>query len=163
MSETRKEHERKWLVTEVPRHIIEKLHEQKIRQGYLAITDNGSIRIRSIECDGLVFYSMTMKTGKGITREEVEHSLAQELFDQLWPEIKHRLEKRRYSWVEDGCQLDLDLYDGPLEGLVTIEAESPVKPYVVQFQPLGWFGREVTEVPEYTNAMLAAKGLPQDA
>lgn len=155
------EHERKWLVKTIPENTIKRLHKQNIEQGYVAYTKNFSLRVRHVHCDDMDFFSLTIKKGKGQSRSEFEVPLDSKSFNALWPKASDRLTKTRYSWSEEGVnKFDLDIYHGSLEGLVTIEVEFVLANFAKSFKPLDWFGKEVTKNSAYTNAMLAAKGLP---
>ena len=53
-----------------------------------------------------------------------------------------------------------DRYEGALEGLVTVEVEFPTEEEAARFEPPGWFGRELTGEPGWSNAALARHGRP---
>jgi CYTH domain-containing protein len=152
--------ERKWLVPELPAEVLEgPPPADAIRQGYLTIGDGGAetrVRRRGSQC------TLTVKSGRGLVRQETEITISFEQFDELWPATEGaRVEKQRYARrAEDGYVIELDVYGGALEGLIVAEvefsdpwgAESFVAPY--------WFGREVTDDPEYKNQRLARRAEP---
>ena len=153
--------ERKWLISGV-----ESLPEEvraapgaEIEQGYLTVGDGGAetrVRRKDGEC------TLTVKSGGGLTRSEVEVAITAEQFEALWPATEGaRIQKaRRTVRSDDGHMIEVDVYSGALDGLVVAEvefddpwgAESFVAPY--------WFGREVTSDGSYKNRSLAVNGAP---
>lgn len=67
----------------------------------------------------------------------------------------HALAKRRYTVDHGGRALSVDVFEGPLVGLVICEAEAPTAEAVraLQFPP--WTAREVTADPFFAGAALA--------
>ncbi len=66
-----------------------------------------------------------------------------------------RLRKRRYTVAHGGRNFSVDVFEGPLQGLVQCEteAESPEAVRAVVFPP--WAAREVTDDAFFTGANLA--------
>ena len=56
--------------------------------------------------------------------------------------------------------LELDVYHGRLEGLLTAEVEFDAVAAASAFVPPDWLGRDVTDDPRYKNKKLATDGLP---
>jgi CYTH domain-containing protein len=84
-------------------------------------------------------------------REEWETVIAGWVFDTVWPATKgRRLRKRRYTWHEKRRKLELDVYEGKLEGLVVLECA------VLPDWAAG--ARDVTDDPHFTNDSLALHG-----
>jgi len=153
--------ERKWLVSDagtLPAEVLA-LSADEIRQGYLVVAPDGSearVRNRAGRC------TLTVKSGQGLIRREVETAISAEQFEQLWPATEGaRIEKwRRLTAGEAGLTIEVDVYMGALAGLVVAEvefddprdAESFVAPY--------WFGTEVTADDRYKNRNLAVNGRP---
>ena len=54
---------------------------------------------------------------------------------------------------------ELDVYEGTLAGLLTVEVEFDSEDTAQQFAPPEWFGREVTDQEQWSNAALARHGL----
>jgi CYTH domain-containing protein len=114
----------------------------EIRQGYV-VTGAGEMQLRR-EGDSCF---MTVKNA----REEWETAIAGWVFDTVWPATKgKRLRKRRYSWREKRRRLELDVYEGKLEGLVVLECA------VLPDWAAG--ARDVTDDPLFTNDSLALHG-----
>jgi CYTH domain-containing protein len=57
--------------------------------------------------------------------------------------------------------VEVDVYRGPLEGLVTAEVEFPDEESAREFRPPDWLGREVTGDERYKNESLARYGAPE--
>ena len=56
--------------------------------------------------------------------------------------------------------VELDVYEGDLDGLVTAEVEFPDEASALAFDAPEWLGRDVTEDKRYGNRVLAVEGLP---
>jgi len=72
------------------------------------------------------------------------------------------IHKFRYEIPIEGKKeyVDLDVYKNDLSGLITAEVEFSDVESCDNFIPLAWFGKEVTEYPEYSNFNMALNGLP---
>ena len=150
--------ERKFLVEHIPTDLASHPCDE-IEQGYLAITGEGlEVRVRRY---GRHRY-LTIKSGAGRLRVEEEIEIDERRFGSLWPLTDgRRIQKRRYLIpAEDGRRIELDLYEGPLAGLVTAELEFDSPAAAEAFVPPAWFGRDVTDDPRYKNRQLAVDGLP---
>jgi adenylate cyclase len=149
--------ERKFLVERLPEDLAID-SEEEIAQGYLALGED-EIRLRRRGPHHLI----TVKRGHGLTREEVEVPLGQESFEELWPLTEgRRVEKTRRTTKVDGGALEIDVYKGPLAGLVTAEIEFPDLAAAEAFEPPSWLARELTGEERYSNSRLALDGLPPE-
>ena len=149
-----KEIERKWLVRDLPG--LGDLKGEQIEQGYLAISSDGAeVRIRR---KGDTCFE-TVKSHGGLMRDELEVEISHDQFLALWPATEgRRLQKTRYALEENGYQIDLDVYQGSLEGLVVAEIEFASAEESKLFAPPSWFGHEVTNDKHYKNSSLALHG-----
>jgi adenylate cyclase len=148
--------ERKFLVDEPPTESVRGAGEP-YRQGYLAEDGDVAVRVRITPSVAV----LTVKAGRGVSRTEVEKTLTAEEAEALWVHTAgRRLTKTRHRIAVPGGVAELDLYDGPLEGLVTVEVEFDSEDAARAFQVPAWFGREVTEDGRWTNASLARHGRP---
>ena len=149
------ERERRFLVHRVPDGLADGDH---IVQGYL-MTEPAAVRVR--RRDGA--YTLTIKTGVGLTRTEIERSITSAEFDALWDVATDlRIEKHRHLIpLPDGLVAELDLFTGPLAGRRLVEVEFDTDEAAAAFEPPAWFGREVTDDGRYTNAALARSGWPE--
>jgi adenylate cyclase len=150
--------ERKFLVVEPPAD-LERWPSTAIDQGYLAITDDRpEVRIR--RRDGQAW--LTVKSGGGRVRVEEEIEIDADRFERLWPLTEGlRIEKTRYEIdAGDGRVIELDVYGGGLDGLITAEVEFDSEEAAEAFAPPPWLGDDVTEDVRYKNQRLARDGAP---
>jgi CYTH domain-containing protein len=160
--------ERKFVVAQMPDLADE---GEEIEQGYLAIGAEGEVRLRR-RGDGRV---LTVKRGvmggcsageaeeqPVLSRAEAETELDQDQFDALWPLTEgRRLKKRRYLIRHGDLEIELDTYEGELEGLIVAEIEFPSEEEARRFEPADWLGEEVTGDRAYLNETLAVSGHPR--
>jgi adenylate cyclase len=147
--------ERKFLVSEAPPLGGESASE--IQQGYLAAGERGEVRLRRRGHER----TLTVKRGSGLSREEEELELDEEGFDRLWPLTQgQRLRKRRYTIDQGEHCIEVDVYEGALDGLTLAEVEFPSEDAARAFEPPDWFGEEVTGDDSYLNETLAVEGVP---
>lgn len=148
--------ERRFLVATIPEPLP---RPTRIVQGYLMIGPP-SVRVRS--ADGTC--TLTIKTGTGVARTEIERPLDAVEFDALFPATDGcRVDKRRHRIdLDDGHTAELDLFDGPLSGCRLVEVEFPDVDEATAFLIPSWFGAEVTDDHRYTNAALASHGWPTE-
>lgn len=136
-----------------------------LRQGYVALGADGSeTRIRSFDDER---FELTIKTPGMIERGERTIAISRELFNGMWEQTEgKRTEKTRYYIPYEKYMIELDVYEGHLEGLVTAEVEfdgrrDDAKLKAATFAPPDWFGADVSEDPRYKNRNLAHT-LPHD-
>jgi len=152
-----KEIERKFLISSFPDNLDQYPHE-KILQGYLAITEDGT-EVRLRKKDDKFF--LTVKGGGGRVRDELEIEMTQDQFAAMWSSTEgKRLEKTRYMIPYKGATLELDVYGGDLEGLIVVEVEFPSEELSEKFELPAWFAEEITEDKRYKNQSLALYGDP---
>jgi CYTH domain-containing protein len=60
----------------------------------------------------------------------------------------------------DELEIELDVFEGELEGLVVAEVEFDSDAAADSFEPPEWFGDEVTGDDRYLNETLAIQGRP---
>jgi CYTH domain-containing protein len=149
--------ERKFLVGEPPS--LRGCTSVRIEQGYLAIEEGTEVRLRRADEERL----LTVKRGHGEVREEVEIALEREQFDALWPLTEpRRIQKTRWLLpLDGGLTVELDVFEGKLEGLVVAELEFDSAAASRSFQPPSWLGEEITGDGRYAGQSLAQKGRPQ--
>lgn len=112
-----KEIERRFLVRDLGWETPEPDKVIRIEQGYFETLDIGkSFRVRI--CDGETAY-LTMKTGKGFIREELQCPVDLQFARALMKTCSHRLNKKRR--VIDGWEVDT--YEQPLSGIIIAEKE----------------------------------------
>ena len=150
--------ERKFLVAALPPDLAD--HPgQRIEQGYLAIAPDGvEVRVRRRAGQA----TLTVKSGPGEVRVEEEMALEERRFDTLWQLTEgRRVSKTRHEIpLPGGAVAELDVYDGDLDGLLTVEIEFGTLETSEAFVPPPWIGRELTGDKRYANQSLALEGLP---
>ena len=150
--------ERKFLLGELPGWLAERTGEQ-ISQGYLTNGEGSEIRLRRAGERTL----LTVKTGTGEVREELEVELDPDLFRTLWPLTTGRrvTKTRRREPLGDGREAEVDAYAENLAGLVVAEVEFSSVEESRAFEPPPWLGKEITNDARYANRELAMnEGLP---
>jgi adenylate cyclase len=147
--------ERKFLVPEPPD--LAGTDSNEIEQGYLAVGAEGEVRLRR-KGEALL---LTAKRGAGMSRDEAEVELDGESFERLWPLTEgRRLHKRRHVIPRGDLKIEVDVYEGDLEGLVVAEIEFASEEQARSFEPPAWIGEEVTGDRRYLNETLATQGRP---
>jgi CYTH domain-containing protein len=151
--------ERKFLVDNLPYSImLDRLKSYDIVQGYLVISADGAeVRLRKKGEK----YLQTFKSGGNKTRTEVEIEIGKDQFEALWPLTEgKRVEKTRYEYPYVGDLIEIDIYRGQLEGLITAEVEFESEDASTNFRPPIYMEREITDDKRYKNQNLALHGLP---
>lgn len=153
--------ERKFLVDDVPSlgGDGDGWRAKRLEQGYLAVTDDVEVRVRRVDGGAA---RITVKSAPGLSRVEEELDLEGAAFERLWPLTEgRRVVKTRWSLQDDaGVVLELDVYEGSLSGLATLEAEFDDEDAARAWSPPAWAGREVTGEKAYANQSLALYGAP---
>ncbi len=156
--------ERKFLLKRLPDD-LSNFPSKHIRQGYIAVAEDGT-EVRLREKGGKHF--LTVKSGAGMKRAEYETEISPAQFDTLWPATENRrVEKTRYELLyRDNVSgidavIEIDVYEGTLEGLLTMEVEFGSESESASFNPPDWTGLEITEDKRYKNQILALRGIPQ--
>jgi adenylate cyclase len=128
-----------------------------IEQGYLAVSADGEVRLRRKGDKTL----LTAKRGAGLSRGEAEVEISAEQFEALWPLTEgRRLRKRRHVLPHDGLEIEVDVYQGELEGLIVAEIEFDSEEQARGFEPPDWLGDDVTGDERFLNENLAVDGAP---
>ena len=145
--------ERQFLVKTLP--VLPPEYES-LRQGYVALLPE--IRIRQL---GGARFTLTVKRGAGLVREEWETEISRTEFDSLAMRLcpdTVMIEKRRYRiLLADGHTAELHVHEGHLAGFSYVEVEFPTEQAANSFEPPSWFGREVTEDARFSYGTLARK------
>lgn len=150
--------ERKFLVARLPPDNAPTKCEI-LRQGYLVIDDKkvSAVRIRQ-EGDRCTLTAKAEVPGLGmIARQEAEIPIAVSDFETLWPlTAGSRVAKtRQYLPLTAQLVATVDSFD---HGLQMVEFQTIED--ADAFQPPDWFGREVTNDPQFTNTWIARHGNP---
>lgn len=144
---------------------LERAEHSALKQGYIAIGADGSeTRVRSFDNAS---FELTVKSPGMIERSEQTSKISPDMFDVLWTQTAGRqVEKTRYYIPYDTYTIELDVYHGALEGLMTAEVEfdgrqSEASVKAATFAPPEWFGENVSEDPRYKNHNLS-QGTPHE-
>ena len=146
--------ERKFLVRD--RSVVANLVGTEMRQGYLSVDPERTVRVRVAGLRGFV----TIKgagSESGASRAEYEYEIpapdAEELLDRL--ALRPLIEKTRYRVAAGDLVWEIDVFRGDNDGLVVAEIELPSETTEVALP--GWVGEEVTGDPRYYNASLVSR------
>jgi adenylate cyclase len=154
-----REIERKFLVKSLPENLEQYPHKE-IAQGYLAIAEDGT-EVRLRQKGGK--YLQTVKSGSGKTRFESEIEITEDQFRALWDATEgKRVEKTRYELPHENGTIELDIYHGELDGLLSAEMEFSSEEDSDKFSPPEWLSKEVTNDKKYKNQSLALHGIPKN-
>ena len=146
--------ERKFLLHSLPDGIDQYEHAD-IEQAYISVEPTIRLRKRNNE------YYLTVKQGGFLAREEVEFSITKTQFDHLWEKIETNIIRKTRVLIplQDGLIAEADIYQGVLQGLMTVEVEFDNIDQANCFNPPSWFGPDVTDDPNYSNSSLAINGM----
>jgi len=158
--------ERRWLL-EWDRILpnLDELPKDYIAQGYITPANrselnlpNATFRVRK-RGDA---YFFTRKFGVGIlVRSEAEVQLTEEQFSLMWGMVGQQyVQKNRYYLKHNLKTIEMDFFEGKLDGLIIAEIEFDSKEEAEEFKAPDWFGKEITEDARYTNYSLALNGRP---
>jgi len=143
--------ERKFLVSALPAN-LEQYPCHEIQQAY--ISTDPVLRLRRWDDD----YILTYKGPGLLAREEHEFPLTRQAYEHLLTKTEGTpITKRRYCIPYGAHTVELDVFAPPFAPLVLAEVEFSGEAEARAFRPPEWFGRDVTEEPEYTNAALSRK------
>lgn len=150
--------ERKFLLDQLPA-TMRLTKREPIRQGYLALDGDTEVRVRLTPERAV----LTIKAGRGAVRAEEELALGTRQGDALWELTEgRRVQKVRRRVRVGDAVVEVDEYQGALDGLVVAEVEFADEEASRTFQPPSWFVREVTDDRRYSNRSLASDGIPDD-
>lgn len=127
-------------------------HSEAIRQGYVFVTGEKSLRVRIV---GDKSARLTLKTQRtAISRNEFEYEIPLADANELMTSCEgHLIEKRRYVVAWRGRLWVVDVFEGCNAGLVVAEIELASEHEEFPIPP--WAGPEVTAEARYTNAALS--------
>lgn len=127
-----------------------------IEQYYLTIQPEIRLRRISTNQNHCV---ITVKGEGTLEREEIEFEISREVFENLQKaKIGNIIQKTRYQIpLNNELIAELDIYEGELNGLKTVEVEFLSMEDAIDFSNHlpKWFGKEITENKKYKNKYLA--------
>ena len=156
------ERERKFAVERIPDE-LDLSDAVPIRQGYLAIDRDVSVRVRDAGADGCTLtVKWRLPDDSPGTRGELEWRIPRDRFEALWPTTEGRqVVKTRHRLQIGDVTVELDVFHEALDGLIVAEVEFDGSDALASFAAPAWFGAELTDDRRYTNAALAVDGPPR--
>jgi len=125
-----------------------------ICQGYMAFEEGKIIRVRTKnEKAFLTIKSSISMVSKHEFEYEIPKADALFMLDKMC--FKPLIEKTRYTHPYEGYTWEIDIFTGTFEGIVIAEIELE-HPHA-KFKKPDWLGAEVTENPDYHNALMVKK------
>lgn len=142
--------ERKYLLKQLPENLNSYKH-RRLEQGYLSTSPVVRIRRQDDE------YILTYKSAGLMVRKEVELPLDKKSYEHLLTKSDGIIiSKTRYIIPDGTHSIELDVFHGPLEGLVMAEVEFASKEAAESYQPPSWFAAEVTDDPAFHNSRMSS-------
>lgn len=155
----RLELERRWLVDKALRPALDGHSMTIIEDRYI---DGTRMRLRRMSRPDLseVKWKLTKKyeCADPAMRPIVTSYLTADEYEVLRALPARELTKRRYHLPFAGRYWSVDLFEGPLLGLETIECEAEDEVSLADLVPPDWALREVTHLPQWQCGSLAAAG-----
>ncbi len=122
-----------------------------LRDGLISQGSNGKVRVR---LDGEKAWLTVKGARSGICRTEFEYEIPIPDAERMLGEVctGQIIEKRRHIVPHEGRTWEIDVFQGPLAGLVwaEVELDHPDQAFAVP----DWAGREVTGNPRFRHAHL---------
>jgi len=145
-----KEIERKFLVNDEIRDILQNLTPKKIQQGYISENEKGVVRVRTKGEKGF----LTIKAANvGISRDEFEYEIPFEEAEQMLKLFcAVFISKERYTINYAEHVWEVDVFHGKLEGLIVAEIELGSENEI--FELPRWISKEVSDDKRYYNSNL---------
>lgn len=143
--------ERKFLLENLPLN-IDKFKSSKIEQAYISYEPEIRIRKKNNK------YYLTKKSKGNLVREEIEKEINEDFYNLLKENYieNNVIQKTRYYIPLSGkITAEIDVFEGVLESLKTVEVEFCSEEDAKNFEIPNWFGEEITYNKEYKNAYLS--------
>ena len=159
-----KEIEKRFLLSQLPAEDILRQCEKATYVTVYIYTGNPEVRIRKkINIKG-IFYTMAVKFGEGISRDEFLTSVNQELFEKMFSSHGDAIVvKSRYKCKSKVKNLvwEIDKFLDRHEGLYIAEIELESSDQIVEVPDWLPVLKEVTNDSRYSNKNLAVYGIPE--
>jgi CYTH domain-containing protein len=148
--------EKTFLIKQFPKN-ISFYKSQKIKQGYISSTPS-PLRIRQRGNKFEITKKIPLKDGDFSSVNEINIPLTESEFNKLWPLVEKSLEKTRYIIpIKNNLIAELDVFEKELKGLSFVEVEFTSQEQMASFNPLDWFGKDITQEDFSANVFLAGK------
>ena len=156
-----KEIERKWLIRkeDIP-FDLEGYPHSSIKQSYISFMP--AIRLRCIDDQSYVLCVKSKQAKGSLARDEYETEISREQYESLLAKIDGCIiEKTRYFVpTENGLTMEIDVFEGALEGLCYMEIEFPSEEAASTYVTPSWAIKDVSHDHRYKNTALAQLGMP---
>lgn len=143
------------LETEIERRFVVKSVDSDVFQGPCVYIDQGyiekNLRVRVQSDEVFPRCTLTLKTGKGLVRQELTEKLDHRVATMLLDSTKYRLQKMRY-FLDDW---ELDVYENKLKGLIIAERECKTEDEAHALVLPTWLKDSVEVTDTLTNRQLA--------
>lgn len=144
-----REIERKFLVNALSWKDVKPIKVSDIKQGYLSVDVEKSVRIRIKGRKGF----LTIKSElKNLTRSEFEYEIPVADAEALIGLCSATILKKRFEVIVNNRLWEVDVFEGENEGLIMAEIELNDESEEVMLP--AWVGKEVTHESRYYNSML---------
>lgn len=130
--------ERKWLVKYLPD--LRKYKKVSYERHFLYSDSNVEIRVQK---KGDLYFFERKVLVNNIQRENTLFEISKSEFEYFKGTSTSSLERDSYQ-VSDRPNISIKVYKGKYEGLVRVEVEFQTVSQANSFQPLEWFGKEIT-------------------
>jgi CYTH domain-containing protein len=147
--------EKKFLLKHIPQ-TLQWASSKTIHQTYLATGDE-ELRIRKTVKDEKEFYTMTIKRGTGLVREEIENDISSSTYEQLLSSTgrKPLIKTRKVTIISSHSmeyEVEVDFYEEL--NLIVAEIEFTTEAAANLFIKPDWFDEDVTDDKSYKNQNL---------
>jgi len=142
--------EMKYLVEKIP-FDLSSFTCKKIVQSY--VSTDPVIRIRQYDNS----YFLTVKGEGHIIREEFEMEISENQYKKLLEKTENNsiFKTRYFIDLENNLVAELDIYEGNLNGLLTVEVEFSTEKELLSFSPPKWFGKDISQDKHFKNNCLS--------
>lgn len=151
--------ERKFLLCKMPEE-LERYPHSELEQGYLC---GGETTVRIRKADDRYYLTIKKKPSAdadekygAIVRIEIEEEITETLYYSLFRAVEgNPVTKTRYRIPYLSYVVELDVFHGMLEGLVTAEIEFPTVEEAGLTELPDWFGKDVSADRRYRNSAMS--------
>jgi adenylate cyclase len=156
-----------FLLSEMPEFPNDSLVELAENRKHYVLETKPSLRLRRTETHqemDSVKYFLTLKTGQGLIRDEVEATLPEDYFNKMvmFAEKIATIEKQRRKLRHEKLMIELDIYQGRHSGILIAKIEILSASSKISLP--NWLSavieKEITEDLRYSDFSMAVNGVP---
>lgn len=159
--------EKKYLISDKSKeqimNFVKNITPIDIKQNYISISDEEEVRVRIEKMTSYKDkYTFTKKIGNGLVREEIEHEINVEEFNEIMKSLKDKeaIHKHRYKVEHESFVFEVDVYQNEsLKGLIVVEIELTSEIDVKKLESIlpSFIQNDVTEDKQFKNKNLWKK------